>query len=180
MPPEGEHPPFWIDTLCVPVRPRELQILALNRMRVPYEQAKHVLVFDSHLRSLDFSKLSPMETFAHVSCSSWMRRLWTLQEGQLAKKVWFQFSNDAVDVTSVFANVDHGRVPSRIEYWMCVTLYVALYMQIWIRGKSIKNTSAVAVSISTNRLALSSRSVSVPTDNGRTSSKENGGVLANV
>lgn len=94
--------PFWIDTLCVPVGPPALKTLALNRMRVPYERAEHVLVLDSHPRSLESSKLSYTEILARVSCSSWMRRLWTLQEGRLAKRLWFQFADKAVDVMRVF------------------------------------------------------------------------------
>ena len=62
--------PFWIDTLCVPVGPPALKTLALNRMRVPYEQAEHVLVLDSHLRSLESSKLSFTKLLAQVSCSN--------------------------------------------------------------------------------------------------------------
>ncbi|KAG7004555.1 hypothetical protein G7Y79_00024g055050 [Physcia stellaris] len=161
---ERRHYPFWIDTLCVPVRPPELQILALNMMRVPYERAKHVLVLDSHLRSLNSTRLSSTEVFAQVSCSSWMRRLWTLQEGRLAKRVWFQFADKAVDVQTIFLAIDHRRIPSRIEHWIDGALYTKLWMQIWYRGHYINKTSAVTSMLSTTSLALSSRSVSVPTD----------------
>ena len=158
--------PFWIDTLCVPVRPPELQTLALNQMRVPYQQAKYVLVLDSHLRSLNSELLTPVEMFAQVSCSSWMRRLWTLQEGKLTKSVWFQFADKAVDVKSIFTTVDLRRIPSSINRWMCVDLYVKLGMHIWFRGDQTPNTSSVASSISSTSHALASRSVSVPTDEG--------------
>jgi hypothetical protein len=63
--------PYWIDTICVPVRPPELQTLGLNKMRQPYERAKHVLVLDSYLRSIDSKLLSPLEVFARLSCCSW-------------------------------------------------------------------------------------------------------------
>ncbi|KAL8718428.1 MAG: hypothetical protein Q9181_008201 [Wetmoreana brouardii] len=163
---ERETSLFWIDTLCVPVRPRELQTMALNRMRDPYERAEHVLVLDSHLRSLDSTKLTTTELFAQVSCSSWMRRLWTLQEGRLAKRVWFQFADQAVDVKSAFERLDRTRVPSRVEYWIQASLYVQLWVQIWNRANNITSTGAAAGLIASNRLALSSRSVSVPTDEG--------------
>ncbi|KAL8840538.1 MAG: hypothetical protein Q9170_001291 [Blastenia crenularia] len=156
--------PFWIDTLCVPVRPPELQTLALNKMRAPYERAKHVLVLDPHLRCLDSKILTPTEIFAQVSCSSWMRRLWTLQEGRLAKKVWFQFADQAVDVQNVFFVLDRRRIPSRFEYWIGAALYIRLWMHIWHRGDRVANTSAVAASLSSTSHALTSRSVSVPTD----------------
>ncbi|KAI4130908.1 MAG: hypothetical protein LQ338_001505 [Usnochroma carphineum] len=156
---------LWIDTLCVPVKPPELHELALNKMRVPYERANHVLVLDSHLRSLDSTKLSPMEIFAQVSCSSWMRRLWTLQEGRLAKRVWFQFANEAVDVLSVYTTLNRSiRVPSRIDVWLTAELYTQLWTHIWYREKGSGKYSAVAFSIYSTGLVLSSRSVSIPTD----------------
>ncbi|KAL8690593.1 MAG: hypothetical protein Q9218_003997 [Villophora microphyllina] len=155
---------FWIDTLCVPVRPPQMQTLALNKMRDPYERAKHVLVLDSHLRSLDSSKLSPTEVFAQVTCSSWMRRLWTLQEGRLAQRVWFQFADKAVDVKRVFENLDRSRVPSRIEFSIQAALYVQLWLQIWTDDMPIRNTGAVTALIFSTRFAVSSRSVSVPSD----------------
>ncbi|KAI4197779.1 MAG: hypothetical protein LQ346_002916 [Caloplaca aetnensis] len=161
---EQRDPIFWIDTLCVPVRPRELQTLALNKMRVPYERARHVLVLDAHLRSLDSRKLTPTELLAQISCSSWMRRLWTLQEGRLAAKVWFQFADQAVDIQSIWQSLDHRPVPSRAEYWIQLTLYAHLWSQIWYRGEAIGDISGVASTIRMTHNALASRSVSVPTD----------------
>ncbi|KAL8800080.1 MAG: hypothetical protein Q9182_005421 [Xanthomendoza sp. 2 TL-2023] len=155
---------FWIDTICVPVRPPELYILAMNQMRIPYKQAKHVLVLDSHLRFLCSEQLSSTEILAQVTCSSWMRRLWTLQEGRLAEKVWFQFSDKAVDVKRVFDELDLSRVPSRIDVWLQKAIYSQLWLQIWYRGQGIKNTSVTASAINSTRLALASRSVSVTTD----------------
>ncbi|KAL8905650.1 MAG: hypothetical protein Q9207_002496 [Kuettlingeria erythrocarpa] len=161
---EQRRPLFWIDTLCVPVRPRELQTLALNKMRVPYERARHVLVLDAHLRSLDTRKLTFTELLAQISCSSWMRRLWTLQEGNLAAKVWFQFANEAVDIQLIWKSLNHRRVPSRAEYWINLTLYAQLWSHFWYRGEGRKDYSLVATKINTIHKALASRSVSVPTD----------------
>ncbi|KAL8646053.1 MAG: hypothetical protein Q9226_007036 [Calogaya cf. arnoldii] len=155
---------FWMDTLCVPVRPRELQTLALNKMRVPYERAKHVLVLDSHLRSLDSKKLSTTELFAQVSCSSWMRRLWTLQEGRLAENVWFQFADESVNVKTVFTNLSRQHIPSKVDHWLGLTIAMDLWMQIWGRGESVPDTSQVGFSLSQTSHSLRTRSVSVPTD----------------
>ena len=155
---------FWMDTLCVPVRPRELQTLALNKMRVPYERAKHVLVLDSHLRSLNSKVLSTTELFAQVSCSSWMRRLWTLQEGKLAENVWFQFANEAVNVKTVFTSLDRRRVPTRVDDWLGTSIALDLCFQIWYRERKVPNTSPVALSLSLTSHSLRTRSVSVPTD----------------
>ncbi|KAL9601180.1 MAG: hypothetical protein Q9219_002680 [cf. Caloplaca sp. 3 TL-2023] len=162
---EGQHDfPFWIDTLCVPVRPLELQTIALNKMRTPYERARHVLVLDSHLRSLHSRLLSPTEIFAQVSCSSWMRRLWTLQEGRLAQKVWFQFADEAVDVQSVFTKFVRPCSSPGIDYFICTGIYVRLWMQVWHSADQIRKTSKVASLLSSINLSLASRSVSVPTD----------------
>ncbi|KAL9038306.1 MAG: hypothetical protein Q9180_003218, partial [Flavoplaca navasiana] len=155
---------FWIDTLCVPVKPREMQTLALNKMRVPYEEAKHVLVLDSHLRSLNSKDMSTTELFAQVSCSSWMRRLWTLQEGRLAENVWFQFADKAVNVKTVFTHLDRRSIPSRVDYWLGHAISLDLWMQIWYRGGKVRNTSFVAGSLSSTSHSLRTRSVSVPTD----------------
>ncbi|KAI4282294.1 MAG: hypothetical protein L6R38_003028 [Xanthoria sp. 2 TBL-2021] len=155
---------FWIDTLCVPVRPPEMQTLALNKMRVPYERAKHVLVLDSHLRSLNSKNLSTTELFAQVSCSSWMRRLWTLQEGRLAENVWFQFANEAVNVKTVFTNLNRRRVPTRVDRWLGTSMALDLCFQIWYRVGKVPNTSLVAASLSLTSHSLRTRSVSVPTD----------------
>ncbi|KAL8962014.1 MAG: hypothetical protein Q9193_001517 [Seirophora villosa] len=147
---------FWIDTLCVPVRPPELQTLALDKMRIPYERADQVLVLDSHLRSLQSSTLSPTELFAQVSCSSWMRRLWTLQEGKLAKKLWFQFADAAIDVQSIHHTLHHSTVPSKVENLM----NRGLYMRLW----NTWHHNPKATTIGLTYEALKSRSVSVPTD----------------
>ncbi|KAI4159464.1 MAG: hypothetical protein L6R39_000366 [Caloplaca ligustica] len=155
---------FWIDTLCVPVRPPELQSLALNNMRVPYERASGVLVLDAHLRSFNSTVLSHLEIFAQVSCSSWMRRLWTLQEGKLAQKVWFQFANKAVDVEILDPTTSWQSVPWKIDVWMSVVLFTHLWIQIWYRQGTLNGLSAVASMIRSTRHALRSRSASVSTD----------------
>ncbi|KAL8868854.1 MAG: hypothetical protein Q9174_004710 [Haloplaca sp. 1 TL-2023] len=157
---------FWIDTLCVPVAPTDLHKMALNHMRVPYEQAEQVLVLDAHLRSLNSSELEATEIFAQVSCSSWMRRLWTLQEGKLARRVWFQFADQAVDVKGIFERLNHRLVPSRIDYRMQVNMYSQLWAHIWHRDNAIKGIGTAGALIASNRMALASRSVSVPSDEG--------------
>lgn len=109
---EDKTMPFWLDTLCVPLRPPELQTLALNKMREPYERAKHVLVLDSYLQSVESKLLSTLEIFARINCCSWMRRLWTLQEGKLGRSVWFQFADGAVELMQVAKDWSSSLVPS--------------------------------------------------------------------
>jgi hypothetical protein len=85
---------FWIDSLCVP-KAKDLRALAIRSMADTYRKAKAVLVLDRLIldgRSTDDRK----ENLLRIQLSSWMRRLWTLQEAILSSKVFFQFSDNAV------------------------------------------------------------------------------------
>jgi hypothetical protein len=92
---EGDGPPFfWLDTLCVPIT-GDYRRIAIGRMRRTYEYATKVLVLDSELEVASV-KTSPVELLMRITCCGWMRRLWTLQEGALAKTLFFQFKERAV------------------------------------------------------------------------------------
>jgi hypothetical protein len=97
--------PFWIDTLCVPIKPYALWLCAMNRLRRPYQTAKYVLVLDSYLCTQDSTKLSPMEIWARVLCCSWSRRLWTFQEGRLSQDLLFQFADQAISMEDVWTDL---------------------------------------------------------------------------
>ena len=99
---QNEDVPFWIDTLCVPLEPPDLKQLALSRMRDPYSRAEHVLILDNYLRSVRAEDCDVLELFARLSCCNWIRRLWTLQEGRLAKRTWFQFQDKAIEFKASF------------------------------------------------------------------------------
>ena len=85
----------WLDTLCCPVE-REGKKLALAQMRRTYEQASHVLVLDASIQCYDSRKIHVVEALMRIFTSVWLQRLWTLQEGALAAKLWFQFKNGPV------------------------------------------------------------------------------------
>ncbi|EXJ81203.1 hypothetical protein A1O3_07493 [Capronia epimyces CBS 606.96] len=94
--------PFWIDTLCIPqsnYRPhlQPYRLRAINEMNHVYRNATAVLVLDSELAAT--STTAPIEEqLARLSCSSWLRRLWTLQEAVLGVKVLLQFVDGAVNL----------------------------------------------------------------------------------
>lgn len=95
---------FWIDTLCVPPDPviqdeevLNAQEVAISFMRKTYEDAQAVLVLDSWLLSHSIRQDSPTETLMRIVSSNWNTRLWTLQEGALAKNLLFQFADVAFD-----------------------------------------------------------------------------------
>lgn len=89
---------FWIDTICVPLRQidSEARDRAINQMNDTYVNAYQVLVLDAELQSLD--ALDMTEAFMQISLSGWMRRLWTLNEGVLARRLHVKFKNDIFDL----------------------------------------------------------------------------------
>jgi hypothetical protein len=101
-----ECPFIWLDTLCCPVRPTEDKKLALKKMRQVYEQAHSVLVLDASLQSYSTASMDALEVLARIFTSKWLRRVWTLQEGALAKRLWFQFADKALSLTELKATME--------------------------------------------------------------------------
>lgn len=54
-------------------------------MRETYAQASKVMVLDRWLLDTSTKDINALEVLTRVCCSLWMRRLWTLQEGYLAR-----------------------------------------------------------------------------------------------
>jgi hypothetical protein len=97
-----------MDTLCIPVDPRDerLKVQTIHNMASIYTMASSVLILDSGLMTLNCRRLTS-GLLAHMICSVWMQRSWTLQEGILAERCVFQFSNKAVMLSRGIAS--HGR-----------------------------------------------------------------------
>lgn len=91
--------PFWVDTLCVPVGEayREERSRAIAMMKETHERAYQVLVLDAELETYsmqcgtDANSSSVAEAMMRIFLSGWMRRLWTLQEGVLARNLHVKF-----------------------------------------------------------------------------------------
>ena len=83
---------FWIDTLCCPISTRAKR-RALERVVMVYGKASHVLVLDQSILSVDAKNdglPAVSETCLRILASStWMKRLWTMQEGNLATSLHF-------------------------------------------------------------------------------------------
>jgi hypothetical protein len=92
----GKEPKFWLDTICVPLSPREARDSAIENMRRVYADASSVLVITQDLISRPLPKTF-QETIVRICQSKWFKRLWTMQEGVLAKSLAFQFENHAID-----------------------------------------------------------------------------------
>ena len=110
---------FWIDTICVPLKPDTIKTKAIEDMRKCYSRANRVLVIDADLTS---TQLEPQLNAsdrrdvmnACILASSWQQRLWTLQEAVLAKKLWFQFASGAVEKISKYVRFS-GNAPHHFE-----------------------------------------------------------------
>ena len=87
--------PFWIDTICVP-RERTARTMAIKGMRQVYESAEKILVLDSSLRTLG-SAIAPEDLLLRIHVAPWSTRLWTYHEGALARRIYFQLSESALN-----------------------------------------------------------------------------------
>ncbi|KAI4264663.1 MAG: hypothetical protein L6R42_000242 [Xanthoria sp. 1 TBL-2021] len=91
-----------------------------------------------------------------------MRRLWTLQEGRLARRVWFQFADKAVDVRSVYEAHERRSLLSTADLLMGIDMYKKIRITLW--PQVAVQSSKVALALAQTYFSLQSRSVSVPTD----------------
>ena len=86
---------FWIDSICCPRDPKESRRLAIQKMRDTYARADKVLVLDSWLQTQAIDSRWRHELGLKVFVSKWNKRLWTLQEGALAKQLVFRFKTNS-------------------------------------------------------------------------------------
>ncbi|KAI0326225.1 hypothetical protein GY45DRAFT_1310841 [Cubamyces sp. BRFM 1775] len=89
---------FWLDSLSVPAE-RDLRRKAIVLMAKTYEQADKVLVVDGGVRSQCSLSSPKEECILRIATSGWMQRIWTLQEGMLARELHFVLSDGIVDCT---------------------------------------------------------------------------------
>jgi hypothetical protein len=109
---------FWLDTICVPPdsalnsmdpftsrRQRDAQNQAITKMRQTYEESEYVLVIDSWIVSDTSSNMGDAEKLMRIFCSGWNTRLWTYQEGALAKKLFFQLRDELYDLDAAIVRI---------------------------------------------------------------------------
>lgn len=92
-------PYFWLDTICVP-RETKYRRVACARMSASYSNAEAVLVLDSELYKWSYSLGSDEEALIRISVGAWIKRVWTLSEGVLARRLVFKFADATYDLAS--------------------------------------------------------------------------------
>lgn len=93
--------PFWLDTVCIPCGPEDqigpgLRSKAILQMPEIYRKASDVLVLDAQLEN--FAPVALVDICMRVTLSSWMRRLWTMHEGAVAKSVLIQTAKGPISL----------------------------------------------------------------------------------
>lgn len=151
---------LWLDTLCCPTTSPPHRQQCLLRMRDIYSQASHVLVLDAHLSYYNAGDLDSVEVCARLMFSGWTRRLWTLQEGALARKLWVQLKDRPVDMDAVESDVAQIYRERYIHNQLTLILISALKrLRKFGRHRQTRARDLLDVS-----MALQSRSVSVAAD----------------
>lgn len=75
----------------------DIQNMAIARVKETYGQASAVLVLEKSLLLLPVRGVADIEVLSRILCSKWNSRLWTYQEGFLAKRLYFQFADGPYD-----------------------------------------------------------------------------------
>ena len=101
----GRTVAFWLDTLCIPVdrRYKKYRNLAISMMYRIYLSAQDILILDSELQNCSMPSQAD-EAYLQVFLSGWMRRLWTLQESVLGRRLNVKFLDRVFDLTSEHEN----------------------------------------------------------------------------
>ncbi len=83
---------FWIDALYIPAV-KDMRKRAIGLMAKTYNEAEVVPVIYADITSTTSVSAPRAEKLLHLLSSRWMQRLWILEEGILAQKLVFEFSN---------------------------------------------------------------------------------------
>ncbi|KAI6029021.1 hypothetical protein EDC04DRAFT_3091903 [Pisolithus marmoratus] len=89
---------FWQDGLCIPGQ-KEDRNRAITLMKETYADADKVLVLDEGLRTSCSLSTLKEECLLRIATSGWMQRVWTLQEGMLARELHFELMDGIINCT---------------------------------------------------------------------------------
>ncbi|CAL1709971.1 unnamed protein product [Somion occarium] len=110
---------LWIDTLCMPVQAnlKEQRKKAMGLLSKTSQEAAAVLVLDRELQKLDDQRISMLEQSMMLAFVGWTRRLWTLQEAALARRLYIQTLGGPCEVENSKPPVDDKeRLTSDISF----------------------------------------------------------------
>lgn len=79
---------------------KALRKKAISEMRYIYQNAACVLILDEWLQQIPSTAATPI-ILTRMYQSSWIKRLWTHQEGFFPKEIYVQFSDKAVKLDSI-------------------------------------------------------------------------------
>ncbi|KAI0651211.1 hypothetical protein C8Q79DRAFT_922032 [Trametes meyenii] len=88
---------FWLDSLCIPAT-GDMRKRAIKLMANTYRGAAKVLVIDQCIRAQCSARTLWTRNLLYIASSGWVRRVWTLQEGLLARELWFEFAEGPVNI----------------------------------------------------------------------------------
>ncbi|KAK9418357.1 putative Heterokaryon incompatibility domain-containing protein [Seiridium unicorne] len=96
----GWRTPFWMDTLIIPVgkgeEEKKLRKRAIKQIFRIFKESSYTIVLDVGLSRFNLDGTDkPAVAAMRILGSSWMRRLWTLQEAFLSRKIYFAFEESA-------------------------------------------------------------------------------------
>lgn len=154
---------FWIDTVCCPTDPPEATDLAIQYMRKTYSDAEKVLVLDEYLLAVESKPLLKTECLIRILCSSWTRRLWTLQEGALAKSLYFQFSDECVNIKDADFIMQMEMVTLKNDRSLEFQSVTSGISELW-EGWQVKDTELPRTMLNYLSGGLRWRATSVPLD----------------
>lgn len=92
---------LWIDSLCIPAN-GTMKVPAINTLRGIYMNAAAVLLIDGHLQKT--SCVDEYERTLQFLSSEWFCRLWTFQEGTLARRLLIRFADGFVDLENLITD----------------------------------------------------------------------------
>lgn len=132
--------PFWIDTFCVPQGEdmRWFRDIAIQRMATTYRNAYTVLVIENQLAFIT-EKMSHLEISMRISFCSWTRRLWTMHEGAVGKRIHIATRIGVIDTADI-TKFNYAAVKEDESYEsesLIKGLGMIESMQLWARNLQI-------------------------------------------
>lgn len=95
----------WIVSFCI-LMDKTLRKMAIVQMASVYRDASTVVVLDKTLEQTSIQGTSPEKLLVRIYISSWMQRIWTFQEGFLAKNLLFHMKDGLCPLKSTLGLED--------------------------------------------------------------------------